>query len=173
MSQYANASSEASVVVEDDVARLERRPPGGGGDMKPWAGCCAPKTLGVGSALSIIILSCSSTFRNVSLSNLSERDGGRGIPGLGIGGRLVVGLRGEVGLDLERESLLLYVGGEMGLLEMMGDGACICIDMARVGGPRAGTSACLMRMEGGRRDGVELCKNAKEVSTGICGGRPD
>ena len=48
----------------------------------------------------------------------------------------------------------------------MGEGAWICMDMARVGGPRAGTRACLMRMLGGRGDGVELGRNAEDVSTG-------
>ncbi len=49
---------------------------------------------------------------------------------------------------------------------MIGEGAWICTDMARVGGPRAGTSGGLMRMLGGRDDGVELCRNAEDVSTG-------
>ena len=69
-------------------------------------------------------------------------------------------LKGDVGLDSEWECAReVYVGGDSGRLEeRMGDGAWICMDMARVGGPRAGTKSCLMRtLEGGRRDGVELC----------------
>jgi hypothetical protein len=74
-------------------------------------------------------------------------------------------LRGDEDLERERELDVIFVGGDMGLVDEIGDGAWICIDMARVGGRGAGTRARFMKLEGGgRRDGVELCKKEKDVS---------
>ena len=137
--------------------------------MKPCAGCVAPKIDGLGRAERASSLSCSSTLRRVSRSSLSEREGGRVMAGLLLG-RCVGELKGDDGLECEREARRLFVGGYDGLAEMMGDGAWICMDMGSGGGARAGTKACLMRkLEGGRRDGVTLCKGEVDVSKEDCG----
>lgn len=49
-------------------------------------------------------------------------------------------------LDLERPRAL---GGELDRVESTGVGACICIDMARVGRARSGMRAGLMKKRGG------------------------
>lgn len=99
------------------------------------------------------ILSCSSARRRVSRKRRSERLGGRGIGGRWGSG--TVELRGEEGLevdpalDLDRRRALDGGGGELGRGERTGVGACICIDMARVGRARNGMKPGLMEKRGG------------------------
>ena len=78
--------------------------------------------------------------------------------GRAVGGSWVATLRGDDGLEREVEyGWGIFVGG--GLVERMGAGAWICMEMAKVGAPGAGTRARLMKEAGGgRRDGVELCR---------------
>ena len=90
-------------------------------------------------------LSCSSARRRVSRSKRSDLEGGRGIGGRANGD---VGLRGEDGLDLDRELERVFVGGDVGLANVTGEGACICIDMAKVAEARGGQPS------GSRKDKV-------------------
>lgn len=83
---------------------------------------------------------------------------------------------GDVGLEREPERTRLFVGGEVGRDEMIGVGAWIVMDMARVGGVGAGTSARLMgKLAGGLRDGVELVERGCRCERGDGNGvdRPD
>ena len=100
----------------------------------------------------LFILSCSSARRRVSRSRRSERLGGRGIGGRCVRG--TVDARGEDGreadpaLEVERPRELGGRVGEEGLGDMTGVGACIWIDMARVGRARCGTRPRLIAKRG-------------------------
>lgn len=99
--------------------------------------------------------SCSSARRSVSRSNFSDLDDGRGIGGRDRGDD---GLSGEEGLDLDPEFRRVFVVGDIGPVDMMGEGAWICIDMARVAGAR-GEWPCLMsraKVGGRSEEGTEL-----------------
>ncbi len=95
-------------------------------------------------------LSCSSAFRNVSRSSLSERDGGRAI-----GGRIGGSCDGEEGLDLERDWRRAFIRGEVGPVDMMGEGAWIWIDIAKVACARLWLTR---RLVGGLGEVVKLCE---------------
>ena len=64
---------------------------------------------------------------------------------------------GEDGLEREREALdVIFV---VLCVDEIGEGAWICIDMAKVGQPGGGIRALPMYEEGiDRCDGVELCE---------------
>ena len=70
-------------------------------------------------------------------------------------GSCVVVVRGEEGPG----GVAIFVCGEVGRMDKMGEGAWICMEMAKVGATGAGTRTRLMgEAGGGRRDGVELCR---------------
>ena len=109
--------------TEEAVPRRMRWPAGvDGGEAakKPCAGWVAPNVDGVGKDERDKIRSCSSALRSVSRNNFSDREGGRGIGGRDKGDD---GERGEAGLELGRARVRVFEGGEVVLVDMMGDGA--------------------------------------------------
>ena len=126
---------------DDAVCRLVRRPDGGG-DTNPCAGWVAPKSEGLGRACKARILSYSSARRSVSRRSFSERDGGRGMGGLESGSCVAMD-GGEDGLERDRDGRdVIFV--VLLCVDRMGEGAWICMDMAKVGVPGGGISALAM-----------------------------
>ena len=88
----------------------------------------------------------------MSRNSLSDLEEGRVIGGRDKGDDGERG-EGELGLDLDLDCERIFVGGEVGRVDMMGDGAWICIDMAKVAGARGGQPCGMRKAKIGGRSG--------------------
>lgn len=129
------------------------------GDRNGEPGSEAPMTLELGRGCTFNMRSCSSARRSVSRSRRSERLDGRVIGERCSGGSWAWCESGEDGrshesrlLDWDRpRALELGTGaGDRDRMDRTGDGAWICMDIARVG--RARWTAKLRKMDDGGGD---------------------
>lgn len=156
-SWWSEASNDISVDTEDDVVLLRCL-------LVPRSSLLEAVEPGVGNGFAI--LSCSSTFLNVSRRSFSERLGGRVIGDLcdgGSGGSWLLCERGDDGFEpfgpafefargrMDGESGTHVCEGEVGRedttdVDMTGVGAWICIERARVAAARTGLGTRPLRM---------------------------